>query len=281
MTAIYYETSQALISVFKKDHDLIICFETLRKVFMCERGDWINSFIRSADFILRRTRQQIVPQDFEPHICAIFDAKYVKFIAVVIEDEQLAFALQSIHAVGMAVSNPRSLRKSRVTSSKTLWEYFSFVPIVHEPLNMILTQAAQKKYQFLFRHFLLWRRLEQKFCRAWKTKETVREINMERHSMHIFITAYLNYMFANVVTPSWSAFEQRLANVSDIEHLCLAHEHLLQSLMKGCFLLHEKVHRMVSYLAMICWHFAKDLKKWTLSVANPVVTSEGRRDRTH
>jgi gamma-tubulin complex component 3 len=278
ITEVCQQTSHALISVFKKDHDLVVCFETLRRIFMCERGDCINTFIRSADFILRRTRQQIVPQDFEPHICAIFDAKYVKFIGVTIEDEQLAFALQSIHAVGMAVPNQRALRKSRVTSSKTLWEYFSFVPIVKEPLNLILTQAAQKKYQFLFRHFLLWRRLEQKFCHNWKMRETIRQINVQRHSMHVFITSYLNYMSATVVTAAWSVFEQRLANVADIEHLSLAHENLLQSLMKGCFLLNEKVYRRMSYLAMMCWHFAKDLKKWAVSVARPGARHEGRRE---
>jgi hypothetical protein len=278
ITRVCQAASRGLISVFEKDHDLIACFEAIRKIFLCQRGDWINSFMRSADFILRRTRQQIVPQDFEPHIAAIIDRQYVRFVTVAIEDDQLAFALQTIHAVGTAAPNARSLRKSRVTSSKTLWEYFSFVPIVKEPLNLVLTQASQKKYQFLFRHFLLWRRLEQKFCHNWKHKQTLRQINVQRHSMHVFITAYLSYISTNVVNPSWSLFENRLANVRDIEHHCLAREQLLQALMKGCFLLNEKVYRRMSYLAMMCWHFAKDLKKWVSSVANPITGKQGRRE---
>lgn len=278
ITQVCQDASNALIAVFKKDHDLIACFEALRKVFLCQRGDWLCLFMRSADFILRRPRDQIMPQDFEPHIAAIIADEYVKFIGVTIEEEQLAFALQSIYAAGSVVSNTRALRKSRVTSSKTLWEYFTFVPIVREPLNLILTQAAQKKYQFLFRHLLLWRRLEQKFCHDWKLRNTLREISVQRHSMHVFITAYLNYMSVNVIHPAWALFEQRLNEIHDLEHLCMAHEQLLQAIIKGCFLLKDKIYRKISYIAMLCWHFAKELKKWNLSVSNPVTQSQGKRE---
>jgi hypothetical protein len=96
--------------------------------------------------------------------------------------------------------------------------------------------------------------------------------------MHVFITAYLSSMSTNVVNPSWSLFENQIGNVRNIEHLCLAHEQLLQALMKGCFLLNEKVYRRMSYLAMMCWHFAKDLKKMMSSVANPITGRRGRRE---
>jgi hypothetical protein len=48
--------------------------------------------------------------------------------------------------------------------------------------------------------------------------------------------------------------------------------------MKGCFLLNEKVYRRISYIAMMCWHFAKDLKKWCSSVANPVVQEQTKQE---
>jgi gamma-tubulin complex component 3 len=116
ITEVCRNASNSLISLFKFDHDLMTCFEALRKVFLCERGDWLCAFMRSADYILRRSRQQIVAQDFDPHICAIINEQYVKFIGIAIDEEQLAFALQSIHAVGAAGPNPRALRKSRITT---------------------------------------------------------------------------------------------------------------------------------------------------------------------
>jgi hypothetical protein len=38
------------------------------------------------------------------------------------------------------------------------------------------------------------------------------------------------------------------------------------------------VYRRISYLAMMYWHFAKDLKKWALSVAHPGARLEGRTE---
>jgi hypothetical protein len=81
-----------------------------------------------------------------------------------------------------------------------------------------------------------------------------------------------------VVNSLRSLFENQLPNVRDIEHLCLAREQLLPALIKECFLLNEKLYRRMSYVAMICWHFTKDLKKWVLSVANPITDKRGRRE---
>jgi hypothetical protein len=278
---VFKKASHCLIAVLKHDHDLNVLFEAVRKVFLCERGDWLNWFMRSADFIMRRARDQIHPQDFDPHIAAVVNEPLVKFIGVAIEDEQLAYSVQSIHAI-TALSGPgismRPLVKAKITTSKTFWEFFSFVPVVNEPLNLILTQAAQKKYQLLFRHFLLWRRLEQKFCHNWRLKKSLRPISAQRHSMHVFITAYLNYMTATVVRPAWAVFEAKVEQVQNIEHLIHAHERLLQDLLKGCFLLNEKLFQRVCYLAMMCWHFAKDMKKWAISVNNLVTGEQGKRE---
>jgi hypothetical protein len=48
--------------------------------------------------------------------------------------------------------------------------------------------------------------------------------------------------------------------------------------MKGYFLLNEKLYRRMSCLAVMCWHFMKGLKKWVLSVANPMTGKRGRRE---
>jgi hypothetical protein len=62
--------------------------------------------MKSTDFILRRTRQQIVTEDFDPHIAAIIDHWSIEFMRVTLEDDQLAFALQVIQAIGTAAPNP-------------------------------------------------------------------------------------------------------------------------------------------------------------------------------
>ncbi|KAH0791303.1 Spc97 / Spc98 family protein [Histomonas meleagridis] len=273
LTKIWKISATTLINLFVHEHRLLSCLGALKDVFLCQRGDWLSLFLRAADSTLRKPREQITPQDFEPYILAIFNKDYYKFITASIEQDQLPFSLQVIHSFGKSIVS-KNARKAKVTSSKSLWEYFTFKPKIPEPLNLLFTEAAQQKYTFLFRHMLLWRRLEQKFCHDWKLKKTIKEISVARHSMHVFITAYLNFMTTIIVHPYWSTFEKQIQEVDDIEHLCSAHEQLLQQLIKGCFILNEKIYKRLTYISTLCWHFAKELKKWNRSIANEMTEIE-------
>lgn len=272
-------SSSLLINFFLHEQELENCFRTIKTVFLCQRGDWLSSFLRLADSTLRRPREQILSQDFDPHIAAIVDKNLRRFIKGHIEEEQLPQVLLKIHTMAIT-ENPKSSKaamKSRITTSQSLWEYFSFKLQVPSPLNLVITKAAQDKYSILYRHFLIWQRLERKFCHEWKLPNSLRQISAARHAMHVFITAYRNYMSTIVVHPAWENFENMVKEVKDLDQLVYAHENMLQQIMKGCFILNSKISKRTNYIINLCWHFAKELKKWNKSVSNKVTKEEEMR----
>lgn len=272
MTKICRITSTALINYFLHEQELNNCFRAIKTVFLCQRGDWLSMFLRLADSTLRRPREHILSQDFDSHIASIVDKDLIRFIHGHIEDEQLPQVLLRIHAM-VVTDTSRSARaamKYRITTSRSLWEYFSFKLQVPTPLNLIITKAAQDKYSILYRHFLIWKRLERKFCHEWKLPNSLREISAARHAMHVFITSYRNYMSTIVVHPSWENFEKRVKEVNDLDQLVYEHENMLQQIMKGCFILNSKISKRTNYIINLCWHFAKELKKWNKSVSNKI-----------
>ena len=265
ITLIWQNSTKTLINFFVNEHSLLYCLGALHDIFLIQRGDWLCLFLDEANSTIHKEREEINIQDFEPYIFSIFNKNYIQFIDISLEKEQLPYSLQVIHSFDKLTL----VQKTRkITPSKSLWNYFTFIPKISQPLNLLITEAAQQKYTFLFRHFLFWRRLERKFCKCWKIKVSLRKINIARHSMHIFITAYLNFMTTITVGPHWNEFEKKLHEVDVIDHLCEAHEQLLQRLIKGCFILNEKVYKRITYISTLCWYFAKELKKWNQSVSN-------------
>ncbi|OHT07116.1 Spc97 [Tritrichomonas foetus] len=275
MTKICKESSASLIKFFIHEQELNKCLKAIKTVFLCQRGDWLAGFFRIANSTLRRPKDQILPQDFDPHISAIVDKDIRRFIRASIEEEQLSLALQRIHTMG-AIS--KAAMKNRITSSRSFWEYFTFKLNIPAPLNLVITQAAQDKYSLLYRHFLIWKRLERKFCREWKLPHYLRQISAARHAMHVFITAYRNYMSTIVVHPAWENFERRAQEVDDLDQLVFAHENMLQQIMKGCFILNNRISKRTNYIITLCWHFAKELKKWNKSVSNKVTDETEKKN---
>lgn len=265
ITLIWQKSTKELINFFVHEHNLLKCLSALHDILLIQRGDWLFLFLNSADSILHKEREQINLHDFEPHLYSIFNKNYIQFIDIEMEQEQLPYSLQMIHSYDRM---KYELKARKITSSKSLWNFFTFKPKIRQPLNLLITEAAKQKYTFLFRHFLFWRRLERKFCKCWKLKISLRGLNIARHSMHIFITNYLNFMTTITVSPQWSKFEKKINEVDVIEHLCEAHEQLLQRLIKGCFILNEKVYKRITYISTLCWCFVKELKKWDNSVSN-------------
>ena len=275
ITQICKDASTSLIQFFLHEQELDKCLRAIKTIFLCQRGDWLASFIRVANSTLRHSRDQVISQDFEPHMTAIFDKDILKFVRASIEDEQLTLTLQKLHSMGTV---SKAAQKNRITTSRSLWEYFSFKLVVPAPLNFVITRAAQDKYSILYRHFLIWKRLERKFCREWKLPHYLRHIGAARHAIHVFITAYRNYMSTTVVHPAWENFEKRVQEVEDLDQLIFAHETMLQQILKGCFILNSKISKRTNFIISLCWHFAKELKKWNKSVSNKVTDETEKKN---
>lgn len=271
----YEKSSTVLINMFINEYDFMNCIRTLQKIFLCQRGDWLDSFMQVAGRSLRRPREQISSQDFDHIIRSIFDPKYHKYVKVSIEDTQLPAALQEVHSFG--TTQERQAKPISSSNSKSQWEYFAFKPVIPEPLNLVITVAAQQKYTFLFRHILSWRRLERTLGHTLKIPQ-IKEISVARHAMQIFVASYLNYMFHVIIHPSWEQFSKKLETIRNIEELKIIHEKLLTNLLKGCFLLNVNIYKRMTYIASTCWHFAKELKKWHHSVSNDFTDDDKKRN---
>jgi len=272
LISVYEKSSKVLINVLNDEHKLYECFDTIWDVLLCHKSDWLTDFMRFSSSRMKKSREEVSAQDFEELLPLILKPMYLKFLNVKIKKSQLSYSIERIHAVTAEVAQPK-LKKTKVTGSRSLWENFALQPKIEWPLNIIINPESQRKYTLLFRHVLLWKRLDKKYCSLWRYKNALRQISASRYAIHVFITEFLNFMSATVIHPSWTSFLESLEKAESIESIISSHNLVLQHLMKGFFLLNIKIFKWMSHIATIAWHFAKEMKKWSRSTSNNVTTN--------
>jgi hypothetical protein len=147
---------------------------------------------------------------------------------------------------------------------------------VEWPLSLVFTETIQRKYQFLFRTIVGWRRLEAKLGKCWSARSGVRQFERLRYGMQLFVTGYLNFTSTVIIHAHWNRLQEVLQKTSDIEDVFRIHEDALDSAMKGFFLTDAKCFEFLNSISMACNQFVKEFKKWKQTISSKGTTPDAK-----
>lgn len=263
--------STNLIDTLRTKYNLMKFISIFHSVMLCGRGDWMSKFLKVASPTMNNPKDHIsIPGLNATLTISLPDGAKDIFVSKM--ETELVFD-QILRFNNATVLNPsgKGAMRTSVYSIATSWEYVSIFAKVDWPLSLVFNNIVQHKYQFLFRTILMWRRLEKNFGKLWKQCHGIREIERMRHTIQLFITAYIGFISTFVVTPQWTKLKNSIPTIKDIDQLFKMHDEALNASIKGFFLMDSQLLMKMAKISCICIQFIEETKKWSKSVENDVI----------
>lgn len=260
-----------LIDTLRTKYHLMKYISIFHSVMLCCRGDWMSKFLKVASPTMNHPKDHIsIPGLNTTLTISLPDgAKDIFFSKI---ETELVFD-QILRFNNATILNPsgKGAFKTPLYAAATSWEYISIYAKVDWPLSLVFNSIVQHKYQFLFRTILMWRRLDKNFAKLWKQCHGIREIEKMRHSIQLFITAYIGFISTFVVIPQWTRFMNSIPTMKNIDQLFRMHDEALDASIKGFFLMDSQLLKRMTTIACICIQFIEDTKKWSKSIDSDVI----------
>jgi gamma-tubulin complex component 3 len=152
------------------------------------------------------------------------------------------------------------------------WDVFSLNYVVQSPLTSLFTETAMKKYLRVFNFLWRLKRVEHALSSIWQAmkpsvqlfdrvrnqqsenvlgiKDEVRRCHCVRNEMSNFCMNLQYYIMFVVLAESWTEFEEKIKNASDLDTLILAHETYLGNIVEKA-LLGDRSQALVRQLNLI------------------------------
>jgi hypothetical protein len=240
------------------------------------RGDWLHRFLQQASQIMRQQKDHIYLPALDTAVSVSLPPNAQGIFSAVLEEAHVVDQVKRIHSVSANNPSGKRTQEGRNSPFSSSWDLFSLYAKVEWPLSLVFTDTVQRKYQLLFRTMLVWRRLEKKLGKCWKSPTRIPQFDRIRHSMTLFVTGYLSFTSTVIVHTHMSLAEEGLRKTSDIEDIFRIHEDALDSAMKGFFLTDPKCFDLLISIAQACTQFVVEFKKWRITVNHEGISREAK-----
>ena len=282
----YKQASQLLIKEMFDTYHLLDAIDMIWNVLLFNRSDLFSNFMRIASAKMKKTRDEVSPQDLEELLSIVY--KPFQYLSPSIALNRIYIDVLQLHAVSASGTKP--VPKFRISNDNTLWDFFAIRPNVQWPINIIIDEESKIRYEIMFRWLLVWKRLEKSYKSIWEVGNRItkmrklnssmvmRQISVIRFSVQTFISLFLNYLSTSVIHPSFSKFREKIQKATTIEEINVFHKELHETLEKGSFLFNKNIFDYIIKDATICWSVGKDIKKFYKSIDNDVTSEEQRAE---
>lgn len=263
--------STSLLDTLREKYHLMKYISMFHSVMLCSRGDWMSKFLTVAAPTLKNSRDHIKIPALNATLAISLPANTKNIFYATIEKELVFDQIMRYHNASLFNPSGKGANKTALYATATSWEFVNIHAKMEWPMSLVFNSGVQQKYQLLFRTILMWRRLEKNFAKLWKKCHGIREIEKMRHSMQLFITAYIGFISTFVVAPQWSKLIANMAIVKDMDQLFKIHEEALDASIKGFFLMDQNLLRKITKIGCICILFIDETKKWEKSTENDLI----------
>ena len=265
----YHQSSQKLLTILVKDHNLFEHLEAVRKYLLF--GDY-GAELMAHFFSISET---ILEQNLDlenPNVFSLQQAKIERLLEVSLHSYELNSSdagkehvkadlkscdyvteIAKILTINTSEENltENTQKKSLLTGEKPL-RVMDVITLDWKstwPNNIVLSKKSLTHYQMLFRHLFHCKNVEREINNLWRInmslfkqkswfRRSIFEIMM---MMKNFVTTLQYFMSTEVIEPNWQKFVENLKkNVKDLDELIEHQNEFLSSCMKSCLLSQPK-----------------------------------------
>lgn len=252
-------SSASLMNALRNTYRIEEVFDSLRRVMLFGRSDWIDTMFTIARQEMRKDSPFILSLDGALDVSLIHER--ADYFFTKLESEQVSDYIKRIHSV--SVTNPTGIMG--MSSHLEKWELFNLGIHMEWPLSLVFSNSIQIKYQLLFRTQLSWRRINNSLCNLHLQH---RRLSLCAFIARQFVSNFLGFITLGVINPTWHSLQMTASSTMSIEDLFKVHEQSLDDALKGCFISDQKIFERVNLIKSALQQLVREIKKWQKSTVN-------------
>mmetsp|Transcript_6119 Transcript_6119/g.9233 ORF Transcript_6119/g.9233 Transcript_6119/m.9233 type:complete len:1075 (-) Transcript_6119:183-3407(-) len=277
----YQFSSSTLLKLLDEKYSLYSHFQSLRRFFLLEHGDFYVQFMDTAEEELRREAKDVALPRIQSllhlaiHTSTLANDPNKDDVSCILASHNLIQHLHLIQtageggpAVGSGMDNYSVLGGSQGLKGV---EALTLEYKVGWPLSIILSRRAVTKYQLLSRLLFFCKHVELRVLDCWKDHQNTKEYGLRgemgpsyclRHRMLHFLQNFVYYMTIEVFTPRSHEMEEAMGRAKDMDEMLNLHDVFLDTCLKECLLASQDLLRILTKITTTCLLFADQMKRF-------------------
>lgn len=260
---VYHKASRMLLNLLMDKVDLMGRLRSVKHFFLMDQGDFVVQFMDMAEEELSQNIDDIVPTRLELLLqlalstSSVSNDRYKDCVKHQILECSLVSQMEKIMTSDAPDQNPPP-------EAITGYEAFTLNYDVEWPLNLVLTTSSLGCYQMVFRYLFYCMHVERMLSKVWvhdkgaklrSAAYPVAAFGLRQCMMH-FVKSLQYFVTAEVIDPSWHAFQERMHKVQTIDEVLELHTELTDSFVNLCLLTNYPVFRLIHETLQQCLQFA-------------------------
>lgn len=263
-----FSASSQLMNTLRSKYELVKYFHVFHSVYLGGRGSWFSLFFQNASPAFKTQKRRIHLPTLDVSLSMTLPENMKNIFYTDIEDELYSEQVKEA-VVGFS---GKGSDKMNYHASSTNWDFFNIKARIEWPIVLFFPKSIQQKYQLMFRNILLWRRLEYKLCKLWKSSQKIKLIDNTRQSILLFVRGFLDFISLYVINPQYAIVHDLSIKTRNIEDLFKKHDECINIAFKGLFLTEPRLFNLISCILFYGFQYVKEIKKWIRSISNKVTT---------
>ncbi|KAK8785899.1 hypothetical protein V5799_007733 [Amblyomma americanum] len=260
---VYHKASRMLLNLLMDKVDLMGRLRSVKHFFLMDQGDFVVQFMDMAEEELSQNIDDIVPTRLELLLqlslstSSVSNDRYKDCVKHQILECSLVSQMEKIMASDTPDQHPPP-------EAITGYEAFTLNYDVEWPLNLVLTTSSLGCYQMVFRYLFYCTHVERMLSKVWvhdkgaklrSAAYPVAAFGLRQCMLH-FVKSLQYFVTAEVIDPSWHAFQERMQKVQTIDEVLELHTQLTDSFVNLCLLTNYPVFRLIHEALQQCLQFA-------------------------
>ena len=273
VSAAFSEVNNSLMNSLFQSSKLFSIMCAAKSFFFVEKGDFLDNFLSTADFELKRSSKEVHVHQLQPlfelslknssMINNPFQESFTCELASNGLYDSLVKIIQSSDSSTSGSSATAGQNAAAANKTPKVSELLSMNMKVEFPESLIMNSKAIAKYQIVFRHIThcveLIRGLAVPLSRHSSVKATqLRHFETMKQAMLQFVRTVHYYICYNVLEPQWERFAAAIQERKfvSVEEITATHMDFLDTCLRECMLTNSKLVQLLSMIWSTCFKFS-------------------------